>query len=87
MLQVNSGNFIAQYTNWMFFRDLIKIVFKILFYKMIFNWEVNDDKGEREKESKKISLYNLILWHLFYTQYFPLMTWLCLSFMLSLPGF
>ncbi len=43
------------------FWDLLKIIPKILFYKMLFNWELDDDKGEREKESKKISLYNLIL--------------------------
>ncbi len=52
MLQVNSGNLMQSIKTEYSFWDLLKIIFKILFYKMNFTWELDDGKGEREKEKK-----------------------------------
>ncbi len=53
MLQVNSGNLMQNIKTEYSFWDLLKIIFKILFYKMNFTWELDDGKGEREKEKKQ----------------------------------
>ncbi len=68
MLQVNSGNLMRSIKTEYSFWDLLKIIFKILFYKMNFTWELDDGKGEREKERKKQEKYVFIT--LYYNTYF-----------------
>lgn len=53
MLQVNSGNLMQSIKTEYSFWDFLKIIFKILFYKMNFTWELDDGKGERKREKSK----------------------------------